>query len=117
MVDRIRKIFSKTEDENGHPVGYAQSAASKINKSDLPVSIQKVDSWLKKHIPRKSEEDCVYCKLIACSVLGGAVIYIYKYAPKTAKTYPKGLSRRIYGVLTTSLAFGKYETVCTSTNT
>ena len=109
MVDKIRKIFSKKEDENGHPVGYAEDAVSKLHIDNMPVAIQKVDSWLRQHVPMKgTEEDCLYCKLISCSVLSGVTVYILRQAPKTMRTYQNRSSKIVYGSLVTGLLTCKY---------
>ena len=109
MVDKIRKIFSKKEDENGHPVGYAEDAVSKLHIDNMPTAVQRVDSWLRQHVPMKgTDEDCLYCKLISCSVLGGVTVYILRQAPKTMRTYQNRSSKIVYGTLVSGVLTCKY---------
>ena len=109
MVDKIRKIFSKKEDENGHPVGYAEDAVSKLHIDNMPTAVQRVDSWLRQHVPMKgTDEDCLYCKLISCSVLGGVTVYILRQAPKTMRTYQNRRSKIVYGTLVSGVLTCKY---------
>ena len=109
MVDKIRKIFSKKEDENGHPVGYAEDAVSKLHIDNMPAAVQRIDSWLRQHVPMKgTDEDCLYCKLISCSVLSGVTVYILRQAPKTMRTYQTRSSKIVYGTLVSGVLTCKY---------
>ena len=110
MVDRIRKMFGTKDEDSGNPVGYIESVVSKMDISNMPEPIQKVDLWLRQYIPMKRPEDCLYCKLISCSIITAGTVYIAKIVPKTMKTkYTSTGPRLVYGTFTTVLVACKYQ--------
>lgn len=59
-MDKIKEIFSKKKNENGHSVGYTVDAASKIHKYNMLLAVQKVDDWLRQHVFMKgTDKDCL----------------------------------------------------------
>ena len=106
----LRKLFGAKNEDSGNPVGSTESVVSRIDNNNMPGPIQKVDLWLRQHVPMKKPEDCLYCKIMKCLGIAGGTVWFVSYAPRALKTKCTSVrSTLVYGILTANIALCKYE--------